>query len=212
MGRGLRVGRTRERTTGSADRAMRRRLPRRVNLSGMRNQSLWAPWRMTYVQQLEPASPDKDAPRDGACFLCEASEGAAGDAAGAAERLLLLRDDRGMMLLNRYPYTSGHLLLAPAEHVSTLGDLSAEGRAGLMELAAFAEILVGRVYQPQGMNVGINLGRCAGAGLPGHLHVHVVPRWNGDVNFMTTIGDVRVMPQSLEESYRSLLAAMEAQR
>lgn len=126
----------------------------------------------------------------------------------AKRRLVLLRDDRGVMLLNRFPYSNGHLMVAPADHLADLPELTAAQRAGLMELTALAEKLLQTAINPQGFNVGINLGRCAGAGVPGHLHVHIVPRWHGDTNFMQTVGQIRVIPQALEESYEHLNAVL----
>ena len=122
--------------------------------------------------------------------------------------LILLSDERGTLMLNRYPYTNGHMLAAPHDHVGDISDMTAVQRAGLMELCEHGSRLLRKTMNPQGINIGMNLGRCAGAGLPGHAHMHVVPRWSGDVNFMQTIGQVRVIPQALEESFRMLKAAM----
>jgi ATP adenylyltransferase len=193
-------------------------------------ENLWAPWRMNYIKQLAPGSdaqvapglgaaepaPEKSparedgghgAPERAACFLCEAAAAQPGTDL-ARQRLLLVHDQRGVIVLNRYPYTTGHLLAAPAEHLADLTDLSPDQRAGLMELTALAEQVTRLAFGPQGINVGINIGRCAGAGLPGHLHVHIVPRWNGDTNFMSIVGQVRVIPQAIEESYAVLAAAL----
>jgi ATP adenylyltransferase len=174
----------------------------------MVDQQIFAPWRMTYIRELEGqgAQPDADA-----CFLCDAAavQPGGGDAdVQLAQRLVLHSEDRGLILLNRFPYTTGHLLIAPREHAAELTDLSAAQRAGLIELVALAQTLVRTAYNPQGMNIGMNLGRCAGAGLPGHLHVHVVPRWGGDTNFLSVVGQVRVIPQSLDESHRLLRDAL----
>lgn len=163
-------------------------------------QNLWAPWRLDYLKQIDQKPPGDGPPP---CFLCEAGTVTAGTPE-AAERLVLLRDDRGVILLNRYPYTNGHLLVSVADHLADLTDFTPVQRAGLIELTTLAERLLRAAINPQGINVGINIGRCAGAGVPGHLHVHVVPRWGGDVNFMDTIGGVRVIPQALEESYAHL--------
>jgi ATP adenylyltransferase len=179
----------------------------------MEHENLWAPWRWSYIKKLGPPPhepqqpPAKDTPTGGECFLCAA---AACDTADdtARPRLVLVRDDRGVILLNRYPYTNGHLLVSPLQHVAGLGDLSSSQRAALMELTVVAQQLLDDAINPQGLNIGINLGRCAGAGVPGHLHVHIVPRWNGDTNFMQVIGDVRVIPQALEDSYERLRATL----
>lgn len=169
----------------------------------MQIDNLWAPWRMAYIKQLDTSA----TPPATGCFLCDAAGHPAGSQ-GARDRLVLLHDARGLIVLNRYPYTSGHLLVAVAEHLADLTDLTAAQRAGLIELTALAEQLVRDAFNPQGVNIGINLGRCAGAGLPGHLHVHIVPRWNGDTNFMQTVGQVRVIPQALEETYGGLEQAL----
>jgi ATP adenylyltransferase len=137
------------------------------------------------------------------CFLCDAASVTTGSDE-AARRLVLLRDERGVLLLNRYPYTNGHLLVSVADHLGDLTDLSPQQRAGLMELTVVGEQVLRAAINPQGINIGMNIGRCAGAGIPGHLHMHVVPRWGGDVNFMDTVGGVRVIPQALEESYAHL--------
>lgn len=160
---------------------------------------------MAYIKQMDPSSGEhlSESSSAGGCFLCEAATVMV-PSDNARQRLTLLRDDRGMILLNKYPYTNGHLLVAPVRHVADLTDLPAADRAGLMELIVVAERLLRGAINPQGLNVGVNLGRCAGAGLPGHLHVHVVPRWGGDTNFMQTVGRVRVIPQAIEESYALL--------
>ena len=174
----------------------------------MSTENLWAPWRMDYLRQLE-SSGDLDAPELGSetssstCFICDAVAGK-GDSEHARQRLVLQNDDRGVILLNRYPYTNGHLLIAPIAHVMELSDLESIQRTGLIDLVALSEQLLRVGLNPQGLNVGINIGRCAGAGLPGHLHVHVVPRWGGDTNFMQVTGQVRVIPQALEESFSHL--------
>lgn len=190
---------------------------------------LWAPWRMEYLRQLGDApgtlpgtppaqatSKDKPAtaaasPATPACFLCEAAQ--VSRASGRdADRLVLLHDERGMILLNKFPYTNGHLLIAPPTHTPDLADLTPTQRAGLIELTVVAEEILRASINPQGFNVGINLGRCAGAGVPGHIHIHVVPRWAGDVNFMSTVGGVRVIPEAITESYRFLVMTLDKLR
>lgn len=166
---------------------------------------------MAYIHSLEAQEHPAAKKSEPVCFLCEdAGLDAASDA--GREHLLLLNDERGMLLLNRYPYTNGHLLVAPREHVGDLTDLSRKQRGDLMELAVYGERVLREAVQPQGINIGVNLGRCAGAGLPGHVHVHILPRWNGDTNFMQTVGRVRVIPQALEESHAILLDAMKRVR
>lgn len=172
----------------------------------MRGGNLWAPWRISYIQGLAGSTAGEPV-ADKQCFLCDAAKPDLTQDE-MAQRLVLLRDDRGILLLNRYPYTNGHLLAAPHDHVADLGDMTAAQRAGLMELANVGAQLLKLAVNPQGMNIGMNLGRCAGAGVPGHAHLHVVPRWNGDVNFMDVVGQVRVIPQALEENYQTLRALL----
>ena len=155
---------------------------------------------MDYLRQLDPAAPSS-ARQD--CIFCDAAACDPGSNQ-ARQRLVLLQDEHGVMLLNKYPYTNGHLLIASNEHVQDLNALRPSQRGGLIELAAMAQRLLETAINPQGFNVGINLGACAGAGIPGHLHLHVVPRWRGDTNFMQVFGNVRVIPQALEESYQYL--------
>lgn len=177
----------------------------------MNHQNLWAPWRIGYIKGLGggPAGPQPDAgASDAGCFLCDAARSDLTEAE-CAERFVLLRDQRGTLLMNRYPYTNGHLLAAPHEHLPDLSDMTAEQRAGLMELAALGQRLLKATMNPQGLNLGMNVGRCAGAGVPGHAHLHIVPRWNGDVNFMETVAGVRVIPQALAQSYAELKAALQ---
>lgn len=179
--------------------------PTRRYLIPMTQQRLWAPWRMAYINGLD--SGDVPEKTDGGCFLCAAADDALHDT-GLERMLVLKRDERGILMLNRYPYTNGHLLAAPHDHVGDISDLSSTQRAGLMDLCELGTRALRQAMNPQGFNLGINLGRCAGAGLPGHAHMHVVPRWNGDVNFMQTVGAVRVIPQALDESYRILKHAL----
>lgn len=160
--------------------------------------NLWAPWRMSYIRQLA-VSPDKP-PTDPGCFLCRAGETEPHSPA-AREQFILHHTEHGVLMLNRYPYTNGHLLVAPLVHAGELSDLSPAIRGDLMELTELGSRLLQAAIHPQGINIGINMGRCAGAGVPGHLHIHLVPRWNGDTNFMHTIGQVHVIPQALEESH-----------
>ena len=168
-----------------------------------RRQNLWAPWRMTYLQQLGVDAP----PSAGDCFLCAAGRGDD----DAVEPGVLHRTARATLLMNRYPYTNGHLLIAPHAHVPDLFDLEPADRAELMELADLGCRALRRGLNCQGFNVGANLGAAAGAGVPGHLHLHVVPRWLGDTAFMDVVGDVRVIPQALEEATALIAAAVEAE-
>ena len=158
---------------------------------------LWTPWRAEFVTgQTRGAAGSQDRP---ACFLCE--NPALGNDAGA---LILHRARHAYILLNLYPYNSGHLMIAPYAHVGEMEALSPEtGR----EIWALAQLSVGVLkdeYTPDGFNLGMNLGRLAGAGVPDHLHLHVVPRWGGDTNFLPVVGETKVLPESLEQTYGRL--------
>jgi ATP adenylyltransferase len=153
---------------------------------------MWAPWRSEYV-----TDPDK-----GGCFLCDARDAKDDKAAG-----VLLRRGKTFVVQNRYPYTSGHLMIAPYRHVGHLAALDDDELCGMMSLVRDCEGVLTDAMKPHGLNVGINLGRTAGAGLVGHIHMHIVPRWEGDTNFMAVFADVGVISQGLEEQYELLSAA-----
>ncbi len=159
--------------------------------------NIHAPWRMEYIRMLGGD--------DQGCFLCRARDETARD----EENLLLWRTGRCLVVMNRFPYTGGHLLIAPVEHVDSLEQLPGEAMREIMELVRDATGLLAHAIRAEGFNVGLNIGRCAGAGLPGHVHVHVVPRWSGDTNFMAVLGDVRVIPQALRDLRAELLSASE---
>ncbi len=148
---------------------------------------LWSPWRMKYLQN------DKV---DIGCVFCSALSQQDGP-----ENLIVLRKKLCFVIINRYPYTSGHVMIVPFAHQGTILDLNAETRSEMMELANFSLQVLQSAYTPQGFNVGINIGSAAGAGIRDHVHMHVVPRWNGDTNFMSAVGDTRVLPESLEDTY-----------
>jgi ATP adenylyltransferase len=141
------------------------------------------------------------------CFLCEAA--AVTDQAGARQTLVLWQTAHSVVLLNRFPYTNGHLLVAPRAHKADLEELNSEEKLDLQEQTSEAVRLLRRAVSAQGFNIGINLGRCAGAGVPGHLHQHVVPRWAGDVNFMSVVGEVQVVPEAVSQIYEELLELRE---
>jgi ATP adenylyltransferase len=155
------------------------------------NQRIWAPWRMPYVKD---ASKDTDEQ----CIFC------AGAPKDDEENLIVHRGERCFVILNKFPYTNGHLMVAPYEHLSTLPEVDAETIAELMDLAQKGMVGLEERYSPHGYNVGFNQGRVAGAGFEHHIHMHVVPRWGGDTNYMPVLADTRVMPQSLEQSYEAL--------
>jgi ATP adenylyltransferase len=144
-------------------------------------------------------------PKEEACFLCRIVR--EGPEKGE-ENLVIHRGRFGLLLMNRYPYTSGHLLAAPFRHIGALDALTEEEMKELMALTCLGQRLLERVMHPQGFNMGINQGSAAGAGLKDHLHMHVVPRWEGDANFMPVIGHVRVVPQALEETAGALRKAL----
>jgi ATP adenylyltransferase len=147
---------------------------------------LWAPWRMAYVTAPKPAGGES-------CFLCAAL--AAND---DRTHRIVWRGQHGFVVLNRYPYNNGHLLIAPLNHKAGLNDLGTEEFAGIMEMVRRCVHVLGTLMHPDGFNVGLNLGRAAGAGLPGHLHWHIVPRWQGDINFMPVVAETNVLVQSLD--------------
>jgi ATP adenylyltransferase len=144
---------------------------------------LWAPWRLAYVQVGAAEG----------CVFCLEAAGEFG-----ASSLVVHRGERTVVLLNKFPYSSGHLMVAPVRHVAALGDLDAEEARELHELTVKAVETLGAVYGPEGFNVGLNLGAVAGGSIAAHLHQHVVPRWAGDTNFMPVLADVKVLPEHLE--------------
>jgi len=169
--------------------------------------NLQAPWRIDYIRKLDQPADVSPASGSTGCFLCDAAK-PDNTPEDDARQYVLLRDERGVLMLNRYPYTNGHLLAAPLQHIAELDAMTPAQRAGLMELANLGCQALRATSNPQGFNIGMNLGRCAGAGVPGHAHLHIVPRWAGDANFMQAVGGVRVIPQSLEDSYAQLKEAL----
>jgi len=159
---------------------------------------LWAPWRLEYIRDATEPKPN--------CFLCEAF-----DADEDRERLLLYRGEKSFVIMNRYPYNNGHLLIAPNRHVANLDELELDELTQLFDLTRKATRWLTKAASPHGFNIGINLGRVAGAGLPGHVHVHIVPRWDGDVNFMPVIGFTKVISEGLQSSWDQLRAVIEAE-
>jgi ATP adenylyltransferase len=155
---------------------------------------LWSPWRYRYIR----SNADGELSRDG-CVFCLAP-----DADDPRAALVVGRSSRCYAILNLYPYTSGHLMIVPYVHASSLADLDTETSSEMMTLAKRAQRALVEVYNPNGFNMGINQGSAAGAGIAEHLHMHVVPRWNGDSNFMTVVGETRVLPEDLSATFDKL--------
>jgi len=154
---------------------------------------LWSPWRYHYVSTAAPTDQ---------CIFCQKSAEQKDQ-----ENYILHRGDRSFVLLNLYPYTTGHLMIAPYRHVATLEEAAQQTLAEMMSLTRLAEKHLRAIYRPGGFNVGINIGECAGAGVAGHLHIHVLPRWPADASFMTTIGETRVLPEDLPATWAKLAQA-----
>ena len=151
---------------------------------------LWAPWRMEFIRNVEDNK---------GCFLC-----AAADATNDREGYVVRRGSACLCLLNLYPYNNGHLLIAPLRHESALETLTVEERNEIMAMTVEAKLTLDKAVGAHGYNVGVNLGRIAGAGLEAHFHQHVVPRWSGDTNFITTVGSTKVIPEALEAMWNLL--------
>ncbi len=147
---------------------------------------IFAPWRIRYVRM----------PKKKGCIFCELPKEKEDE-----KNLILYRGKKVFAIMNNYPYNPGHVMIAPYRHVSSIEDLEEEEELEMMEVAKILIKAIRRAMNPDGFNVGINLGRVAGAGIEDHMHMHIVPRWNGDTNFMPVLADVRVIPQALEESY-----------
>jgi ATP adenylyltransferase len=156
---------------------------------------LWTPWRYTYIEQFAGKQPG--------CVFCQALAVADDRAA-----YIVLRGAKCFLILNRYPYTSGHVMIVPYAHVAELNLCDADTLAEMMQLAQRMETALRVTYKPDGMNLGMNLGRAAGAGVTGHLHLHVLPRWAGDTNFMTVTAETRVHPEELSVTYDRLQKAL----
>lgn len=157
---------------------------------------LWAGWRSSYIETIDAVPPPPDSCLFGGLLAMDDTEA-----------MILERSDHWFAVMNAYPYTSGHVMVAPNRHVASITDLDADEAAALMHGMQRATAALDAVYRPEGINVGANIGRAAGAGVPGHVHVHVLPRWNGDTNFMTAVAETRVLPESLRHSYDKLRAA-----
>lgn len=169
---------------------------------------LWAPWRLDFITEDEAAKKERQEESrvpvgpnaDSNCFICQAYADSQD-----RERYVFSRSEKSIGILNRYPYNNGHLLLAPVRHIAKLSDLTNEEQIDLMrQITSWVDRLQ-EMLHPEGFNVGVNLGRAAGAGLPGHLHWHIVPRWTGDTSFMSSIAGAKVIPQSLDALWSLLV-------
>ena len=156
---------------------------------------MWSPWRMSYVSAEKETGPDGPV-----CVFCDLPS-----RHDDARSYILYRGARAFVIMNLYPYNNGHLMVVPYAHVDALGALDEPTLTEMMTLAQRSQAVVGEAMRPQGFNLGINQGRAAGAGIAEHIHMHVLPRWAGDTNFMPSLGNVRVMPQHLDETYQLLL-------
>lgn len=159
---------------------------------------LWAPWRLEYIEKAS-----KDPGGEGCIFVDLPRQ------EDDRKNLILFRGKTAFVMLNAFPYTNGHLMVAPYKHTSNMSDLSDEELLEVNQLVSKCLQWIKKAYGPDGFNIGVNLGKVAGAGIPDHIHWHIVPRWEGDTNFMTTVGEVRVLPQSLEESWERLRKEVE---
>ena len=159
---------------------------------------LWAPWRMQFIEELRD--------RGSGCVFCELHREAEGGE--DRDRLVLHRAGKCYVLMNRFPYNNGHLMVAPYRHIAGMHEMTDDERLEMMKLSDRAIAALRSVARPDGFNLGVNLGRVAGAGLETHLHLHVVPRWNGDTNFMPVVGCTKIVPQALEELGEQLRAAL----
>jgi len=159
-------------------------------------EQLWAPWRFDYVSTVDSA------PKVQGCLFCELPKLGDND-----QTLIVARRPLAYCLLNRFPYTSGHLMVTPFRHVGTMEELKDEELLEINQLVRNATIWLQTTHKPDGFNIGVNQGKAAGAGIPGHIHWHIVPRWAGDTNYMTPVGGVRVIPQSLESAWKLIREA-----
>ena len=158
---------------------------------------LWAPWRMAYINGI-------GTPKESGCIFCEKPKEDQDE-----ENLILHRGETCYIIMNRFPYNNGHLLIVPYLHTADIGDLDARTRCDLLDTAELGIRVERGTMRPDGFNLGANLGRTAGAGIADHFHIHLVPRWNGDTNFMPVVGDTKVISESLESTYRKLKAELD---
>jgi len=161
--------------------------------------NLWSPWRSNYIDSF------KEKQSDGKCIFCAVIDKDITD----MNNLLVHKSKNTLVMMNLYPYNNGHLMIVPKRHLGLLEQITAEESHELMDEILLAEKVLQKIYTPQGFNIGANLGRAGGAGIEDHIHFHIVPRWNGDTNFMPVIGEVKVISQDLAESKKRLLAGYE---
>ncbi|MCX6640390.1 MAG: HIT domain-containing protein [bacterium] len=161
----------------------------------MSEDRLWAPWRMKYIESAAKGE-------ESGCFLCDNQK-----MEDSADNLIIHRGTLCFVIMNLYPYNNGHLMVATYRHVGELLEITPEEMAEIAELTKLSIVALRETMNPHGLNIGMNLGRVAGAGVEDHLHLHIVPRWNGDTNFMPVVAGIKVISESLEESYRRLRAA-----
>jgi ATP adenylyltransferase len=157
---------------------------------------LWTPWRYSYIKGADDAAAD-------GCIFCEKPK--AGD---DAANLIIHRGEHCFVILNAFPYTNGHVMVVPYEHVDELRKLPAAAAADMMAITQRMETLLRDLYNPEGINLGMNIGKAAGAGIAGHIHMHILPRWIADANFMTAVGETRVLPEALETTFERMRAAL----
>ena len=158
------------------------------------NEVMWAGWRMKYIES----------PKSKVCLFCDKA-----DAKPGKKNLVLAVSEKCLIMLNAFPYNCGHLMIAPKRHVGTVTGLTESESCDLMRQVSLCERVLRKAYHAQGLNIGLNLGRCAGAGVFGHLHVHVVPRWLGDTNFMSTVSNTKVLPEAIGDTYTKLRKALD---
>jgi ATP adenylyltransferase len=151
---------------------------------------IWSPWRMTYIENHG---------KENGCVFCKAAA-----LEDSADNLIIQRGELAFVILNRYPYTSGHVMVVPFAHKPNLEELDPPTRAEIMEWTARATTVLRKIYNTTAFNIGVNIGEAAGAGVKEHVHIHVVPRWNGDTNYMTTLAETRVLPEALEETWKKI--------
>lgn len=160
---------------------------------------LWSPWRSQYIESFS----DTKGREQSGCFLCEALNSPSED----RERLVVARREHCFIIMNRYPYNNGHILVVPTKHTGEMAELDDNHLSCIMNTIRESTAVLQRLFSPDGINIGANIGRAAGAGVPDHIHFHLVPRWNGDTNFMATFADIKVISSSLEDTRDKLAEA-----